>query len=304
MKKQGFRAGFVTYFRKNKKIFGDFSQEMKENILKKVRDGLKGFRSGLKKAKMNLMEIAKKVEKSLKNGPKTFKRAYLATYTEVATTVNQSKVVRPVVIGTLAFLLGFTSGKLFSPVITTEAVSGPESTPIVTEELTGKEVAKKAEVAEISQDTGYALATSAQSTSVSTSVATTSVSTNTTTSTAALQIPSIGLYTGVANTYVDTNNDIVVPGYGVGVLTSYGNRHFTLLVGHRAGIFSNLPAANLGDTIIYQGKTYKVTTKYQQNIRDINMYALTSTSYNTVRIMTCAGVNNSERLVVIAELVQ
>lgn len=275
MRKKGFRVGFVTYFEKNKEIFAGKCQK----YLKKLGKG--------QILAKNRQKIAKKGE----NFSKNFKKSYKNSFRKAFVPVNQSKIVRPVAVAVLSFMVGFSAGKILMPVSTSNAFSQPESSPI------------RAESSILEEKQGLEATEIATLASVKIGAASSNYSVNTASATApALQIPAIDLYTNVASTYVTADNNIVVPSYGVGVLNSYAGRSFTLLLGHRAGIFQNLNRLTLGNEITYQGKAYVVSAISQLKIENINMRAVTANSTNTIVLMTCAGVNDSERLIITATL--
>lgn len=194
---------------------------------------------------------------------------------------RSSKIILASLVAIFSFVIGYSAGRIFAPVSTTSAIS-PEEV-MVGETSTKPENSIKNTKSSIEKVQEETIKTEAYIKRPSYS----------------LEIPSIGLYTNIIPTYVNENNDIIVPGNGVGALTSYKGRYFNLLVGHRATAFKNLGEISYGDTINYYGTTYQVVSIYQQAIADVDMYNLTLNSAQ-LKLITCAGSNNSERLIVVA----
>lgn len=210
-----------------------------------------------------------------------FRAGYSEKYQEKRTLYldrKSSKIIYAFGVAIISFMVGLFAGRVFAPTSSTSAVSSEgvgiesESRPENTVK-TAKTTLEKASEQEIT------------------------TSANIIRPTYNLEIPSVGIYTNISTTYVNENNDIVVPASGVALLNSYKGRHFNLLVGHRASTFKNLGYLNYGDTINYYGTTYRVTSIYQQPISEVNMYYLTANS-SALKLITCAGANNSERLII------
>ena len=218
-------------------------------------------------------------------------KSYQNSYFKVFSFVNSSRLLRPAVIGVLSFILGLAVGMIFNPVRETIAVEGFE--PSVEMRSDDASYQKKSQIEKIELDDlanrgGYVNTTASYSTPTNSSFS--------------LQISKIGLYTNVSQTYVDGNNNIIVPDYGVGVLNEAHGRHFALLVGHRAGIFRNLDKISVGDTIVYNGQVYTVTATSNPLVSEISMYSVTKNSNTTINLMTCDGPNNSRRIIITASL--
>ena len=269
----GFSKNYNRYSEKVHKVFRKFDA---------------GFSKNYAKYSKKFRELRLTHKKSYLD----FKDSFSFSYKRTAYNAYQSKFVRPIAIGAFSFLVGLFVGKIFNPVISTVALAQPDEGVSITQTaITAKEPEKAPEFSDIASSTTYQLA-STPSTPVHTA----------STNSYNLQISAIGLYTNVVPTYVNDNNDIVVPNSGVGVLNSYKGRNFTLLLGHSASTFGSLKYLGYGEIIIYAGKTYVVTSITQPRVENVNMYALTSNSSNTISLMTCAGYNNSERLIITATL--
>ncbi len=93
------------------------------------------------------------------------------------------------------------------------------------------------------------------------------------------------------------------------IVGSYSNvRNKTLLIGHSSTVFSNLHLSSFGDTIIYSGKTYSISSIITMPKEKIDMAKLLeSSSRDTLVLMTCAGElydngDSSHRLIVFASI--
>ena len=102
-----------------------------------------------------------------------------------------------------------------------------------------------------------------------------------------LGIASIQLSSDVTSLSV-TKNGLETPDSIVG---SYqNNRNKTLLIGHSSTVFTRLHEVEVGDTVYYGDKLYRVVNKIVLAKSDINMKDVLKTeSIDTLKIMTCAG---------------
>lgn len=210
-----------------------------------------------------------------------FHAGYLAKYQEkknLHLEKRSSKIIYASTVAILSFAVGLFAGKTFAPISTTNAVSSDE---INIDTSAKPENSIKTARATLEKVTEQKISENANIPRPSYN----------------LEIPSVGIFTNITTTYVNENNDIVVPPSGIAVLNSYKGRYFNLLVGHRSGILKNIGGISYGDIISYFGNTYRVSSIYQQTINDVNMYSLTSNS-PALKLITCAGPNNSERLIV------
>lgn len=73
---------------------------------------------------------------------------------------------------------------------------------------------------------------------------------------------------------------------------------------HRAYAFGQLANANIGDTIVVDGIAFHVQAKFQRAVSSSDMNEIVASRYNGQQygasFMTCAGPNDSERLVIFA----
>ena len=283
-------------------------------IVSGKKTGKKSFVSNFvagfsEKYKINASKSAKlrqKLSQRLKNRYKTarlnLKTGFSSSKKSVFSFVNTSKIIRPLSIAIISFFVGLSAGLVFNPVVTTNALAEQGIEPKPSEEpsaLSSKSLPEKTSLPEISTDYTY---------STSASQANLAKTSEKSTSSLILEIPSINLKTSFIFTYVNDKNEIVVPGSTVGSLTSYHSRVFrnkSVLVGHRTDIFAGLGGVNYGDPIIYLGKKYTVTSRYQKVLTSSDMRTIIadSTGPDTIILITCAGPNYSERLVITAEAI-
>ena len=120
---------------------------------------------------------------------------------------------------------------------------------------------------------------------------------------AELSIPSIGLTSDVTTLKL-SNRELNTPDYIVGSFNKYPST--TLLIGHSATIFQNLPTIQIGDHIIYDETDYLVTKLETLEKAAIDMDALLEKSSTPKLIlMTCTGIDlgngdSTHRLIVTA----
>ncbi|MBR2997120.1 hypothetical protein IKF33_01665 [Candidatus Saccharibacteria bacterium] len=91
-------------------------------------------------------------------------------------------------------------------------------------------------------------------------------------------------------------------GNGIIHCTSYGGK---LYYAHRNRAFAGLASANIGDLIVIDGQTFRVESRFQRRVTSADMPTIITASNNaySAAFMTCAGPNDSERLVIYANRV-
>ncbi len=120
-----------------------------------------------------------------------------------------------------------------------------------------------------------------------------------------LSIPSIELNSDVTTLEL-TDHKLNTPDHIVGSYSRAKNK--TLLIGHSTTVFNNLESVSVGDEIIYDGKTYHITTLSIEQKEEINMRKLLSSAEkDTIILMTCTGDSLSEydytqRFIVVATI--
>lgn len=118
-----------------------------------------------------------------------------------------------------------------------------------------------------------------------------------------LSIPSIGLESDVTALKLE-NHKLNTPDTIVGSFGWDENR--TLLIGHSSTVFYNLKDLQVGESIIYNEKSYYVVDAVMVQKEDIVMEdLLDGDEFDTVVIMTCAGEDlgggdSTHRLIVTA----
>ena len=104
---------------------------------------------------------------------------------------------------------------------------------------------------------------------------------------AELAIPDIGLNTDVTTLEFD-GHQLNTPREIVGSYSEAQNK--TLLIGHSTTVFQNLNQVQLGDTINYDNKVYRVTAIDMVAKSEVKMSKiLAPAEKDTIVIMTCAG---------------
>ena len=102
-----------------------------------------------------------------------------------------------------------------------------------------------------------------------------------------LNISSIGLNSDVTTLELKDHR-LNTPDTIVGSYTKYDSKIF--LIGHSSTVFKNLNQVKIGNTIEYNGKTYRITDTKTLAKSEIDMNALLAPeTRNTLVIMTCAG---------------
>lgn len=91
-------------------------------------------------------------------------------------------------------------------------------------------------------------------------------------------------------------------GNGIIHCTSYGGK---LYYAHRNRAFAQLSSANIGDLIVINGQTFRVEARFQRVVTPADMPTIITAGNNaySAAFMTCAGPNDSERLVIYANRV-
>ena len=84
---------------------------------------------------------------------------------------------------------------------------------------------------------------------------------------------------------------------GTGIIHCSGTGFY---FAHRAYAFGRLASVNIGDSITVDGRTYTVTSKFQRAVTSKDMNSIIYSGH-AISLMTCAGPNDSERLVVFAD---
>lgn len=120
-----------------------------------------------------------------------------------------------------------------------------------------------------------------------------------------LIIPSINLSSGVTKVEISDGN-LPTPDYIVGSFATETSKEF--LFGHSSTVFADLKDIKIGDEIIYDNKTYIVTSYHVYEKSEIHMdQVLSPTERDSLTIMTCAGEDygngdSSHRLIINAIL--
>ncbi len=224
-------------------------------------------------------KISKKTAKSARIS--SFKNAFSTSYKQSLRCTVSNKALRPALIGAFSVLLGVFIGTYVIPINNTSANSHIDvpADAISTQhsQLETKSPAEKHEQKTISaaqaKSSGYAAASNTQPSY----------------SGAGLSIPSLGIATSVSASTL-SGNELSVPSSSV---SSYG----TLLMGHSSGVFRNLPAASVGQEIIYNGQTYIINkvklnlpvAQDRKSVGNYSMYVLTNYGPGNIVLMTCAG---------------
>lgn len=121
-----------------------------------------------------------------------------------------------------------------------------------------------------------------------------------------LEIPSIGLKTPVASIELTDDHQLIAPAAIAGIYTQAENKLF--IIGHSSTVFKKLNQASLGDTFVYDSKTYRINNIETLLKSDISMRKiLQPEDTETVIIMTCAGTplpdqDATHRLVITATI--
>lgn len=106
---------------------------------------------------------------------------------------------------------------------------------------------------------------------------------------AELDIPSIGLTTDVTALRLNSDNALDTPDTIVGSYAQAENK--TLLIGHSSTVFHDLKYVKIGDEIMYNNKSYQVTTLNLTVKPEIDMReVLAPAEEDTIIIMTCDGM--------------
>lgn len=120
-----------------------------------------------------------------------------------------------------------------------------------------------------------------------------------------LSIPSINLVSDVATLKLN-NHRLDTPDYIVGSFSRANNK--TLLIGHSSSVFKDLKNVKVGEPIIYDESSYRVTDIKLLEKDDIDMNTLLSSEeVSTLVLMTCAGESlanqdATHRLIITAEV--
>ena len=268
-----FRRGFSTKYAKNQAFFA-----------KKHTSTRRNFSNAYKISRASTC--------------KNLSSAYKASYKKVYFPVNNSKIIRFASVAIISFLIGYFAGLTLNPTNPTNALTDQGEKPTYDNSSLRVEPKNQPAQAEFS--------TIREQSVNSEQVGPSAASLLPAATTMDLYIPAINFSSSVIQTYVNENNDVVVPASTIGALNSYRGTTFhnkTLLVGHRASIFSTLPYVKIGDEIIYHGKTYIITQAYYQSVSLVESkmrQIIKDEEIDTLILMTCAGVNNSDRFIVTA----
>ena len=107
--------------------------------------------------------------------------------------------------------------------------------------------------------------------------------------TTTLDIPAIHLSTPIITSTLQ-NHTPTVPSYIASAYSHYPSK--TLLLGHSATVFQDLPEVKLGDIIYYNNSTYFVSSKTIKPKSTISMAELLAPAKtDTIIIMTCSGMH-------------
>ena len=244
---------------------------------------------------------------------KNFKKSYQTSKSQTFTSVNQSNLARPLVVAIVSFALGLLAGLLFNPTANTSASygheTGREAIAITNSGLSHKSTLEKAAISSVytpeSESSGPNKTNAKNAPS---SAQPTLPSSSCGSYIGALYIPDINFGATVTSTYEDASRNICVPESNLaGALT---RRYFgtafenkTLIVGHASGVFAPLFSVRMGHTIVYLGKTYTVVNISRQVVTEVNMrQIIKDEDLDTIVLMTCAGFNSAERLIITAAL--
>ena len=120
-----------------------------------------------------------------------------------------------------------------------------------------------------------------------------------------IEIPKIGLSSGVTPLKLEEGK-FITPDSVVGAFSRSRNK--TFLVGHSSGVFSDLSLLTVGDEILYDLESYKITSVEILPKTDVRMdNLLIPEEKETLIIMTCAGemldgFDATERLIITASI--
>ena len=102
-----------------------------------------------------------------------------------------------------------------------------------------------------------------------------------------LKIDDISLSTPVEPLQL-TDHQLIAPANIAGSYSSQPNK--TLIIGHSSTVFRQLDQIRIGESLVYNEKTYRITKREILEKSAIDMTAILATSdVDTIIIMTCAG---------------
>lgn len=122
-----------------------------------------------------------------------------------------------------------------------------------------------------------------------------------------LEIPAISLSTPVKISTL-TGSDLSVPEQIAASYSMHDNKYF--IFGHSSSVFKDIKNLQIGNQIIYQGQSYKVSLVEEKAKANVNMEdILASADIPTIILMTCSGEkiegtngDHTHRIIVTAEL--
>lgn len=122
-----------------------------------------------------------------------------------------------------------------------------------------------------------------------------------------LEIPAISLSTPVKISTL-TGSDLSVPEQIAASYSMHDNKYF--IFGHSSSVFKDIKNLQIGNQIIYQGQSYKVSLVEEKAKANVNMDdILASADIPTIILMTCSGEkiegtngDHTHRIIVTAEL--